>query len=299
MALRTIGSTLLARSSPGGALRSKDEALINQPDIPNTGAIGSVSRQMVEEPLQRQVPEGSAKVVSVTPTVEGTTVAAPGTNPAMPMAPINTNGPASPVGILGNGPSPSNTPSVGASQPLFAGGVSPEAGPFVQPRSSVRSGATGTAVSGGPVTNTSAATAYQPTPEPTPMPVRGGASQPNAQVLGLLSGLFGTKAIASEAPKTMLSTLGQQISGSIGKRLTNIGTAFHAPQLVPGGLGARMQSYGGAPSVTQSGGGSIKKAIRSVANAVRNNLRSGRARSGRAMGQAASKVSGFLRSLFR
>lgn len=258
MALRTIGSTLQAKANPGGALRSKDESLINRPDIPDSGAVGSVNRQLVEEPLQRQVPEGSAKVVSSTPAVEGTTVAAPGVNTgATPMAP---------VGLMGE--APSGTPSRGASQPLFAGGVAPEAGASAQPRSMVKPGVAASAASGGPVANAGIATGYLPPEQSQPTQVQGQASQDNPTVLGALSNLLGLKTFAGNG-NPVISTLGQQIAGTAGKAISAVGNALKAPQIVPGGVGAAMQSYGGAPSVTQSGGGSVSKAVQQAAAALR------------------------------
>lgn len=73
MAVRPLGSSLLAKAGAGGRLRESEEARIQKPEIPGKGGIGTLGRAQVEEPLVRQVPAGSSKVVSVQPTVEGTT----------------------------------------------------------------------------------------------------------------------------------------------------------------------------------------------------------------------------------
>lgn len=67
----SLGSSLLAKSNPGGKLRDLAEANAAQPNLPGKGAIGSVDRAQVEQPLDRQISPGSDKVVSVSPTLEG------------------------------------------------------------------------------------------------------------------------------------------------------------------------------------------------------------------------------------
>jgi len=68
--LRSLGSSLVAKSSPGGRLREIGERAITTPQIPGKGAIGSISRAGLEEPLKREVPAGSEKVVGMQPIVE-------------------------------------------------------------------------------------------------------------------------------------------------------------------------------------------------------------------------------------
>ena len=71
MALRTLGSSLVAKSRPGGAYRQVAENRVANPDLPNKGQIGSLERSLVEDPLTRATPGGSNKVVSSSPALEG------------------------------------------------------------------------------------------------------------------------------------------------------------------------------------------------------------------------------------
>ena len=50
--------------------------------------------------------------------------------------------------------------------------------------------------------------------------------------------------VPGEQPE-IVRTGAQRIVGGLGKILTNVGTAFGAPQIVKGGLGAKAQSWGG------------------------------------------------------
>lgn len=281
MALRTVGSTLLAKANPGGALRSKEEKLVERPDIPDAGAVGSVNRQMVEEPLQRQVPEGSVKVVSATPTVEGTTVATPGMNPAQPMAGQG----------MGTGMFPGEsgaTPSRGAAnQPLFAGGVSPEAGPSASLRSNVQPGRTGSTVSGGALPGAQVATAYKSEEAPS-VNVQGerSISEDRTPLSVGLFGQIGNKAFAEGTPgESKTRTLGQGIAQTVG---SGLGPIFQATP-----VGRAIMSYANSPQVTSSGGGSIQKAVQNVGAALRsyNPVQT--------FSSNVNKAASVLRSLFR
>lgn len=281
MALRTIGSTLLAKANPGGALRSKEEKLVERPDIPDAGAVGSVNRQMVEEPLQRQVPEGSVKVVSATPTVEGTTVATPGMNPAQPMAGQG----------MGTGMFPGEsgaTPSRGAAnQPLFAGGVSPEAGPSASLRSNVQPGRTGSTVSGGALPGAQVATAYKPAETPS-VDVQGErGSDDNFSPLPLSLGLIGSKAFAGggQPGQSTTRTTGQALAQTVA---SGLGPVFQATP-----VGRALQSYANSPQAVKSGSGSVQKAVQQAAAALRsyNPVQT--------FSSNVNKAASVLRSLFR
>jgi hypothetical protein len=52
------------------------------------------------------------------------------------------------------------------------------------------------------------------------------------------SGKIGTKYLNP-------NPVGEKILGSFGKLLTGVGTYFNAPQILPGGLGAQLQSIAG------------------------------------------------------
>lgn len=69
--LRTFGTALLAKSQPGGKLRELEEFTTTKPEIPGKGQAGTLSRSLIEEPLTRQTPPGSEKIVSVQHTIEG------------------------------------------------------------------------------------------------------------------------------------------------------------------------------------------------------------------------------------
>jgi len=69
MALRSIGSSLLAKASPGGAYRKAEEQNIQNPQT--SGDLGLIARSNIEEPITRQVSPGSAKIVAQQPIFEG------------------------------------------------------------------------------------------------------------------------------------------------------------------------------------------------------------------------------------
>lgn len=70
MALRSLGSSLLAKTNPSSALRKSREERIEKPNVPGKGDVGSLERQFVEEPIERSVPEGSDKVLNISPGAE-------------------------------------------------------------------------------------------------------------------------------------------------------------------------------------------------------------------------------------
>src|SRR3990167_8772150 len=107
MALRSLGSSLVAKGSPGGTYRKTEERRIETPDLPGRGKVGSIDRAQLEEPLERQVPGGSQKVVGVQPTVESV---------------AGVPGDISSVVGLPSGVS-ANVPQGAQSQALFQGGV--------------------------------------------------------------------------------------------------------------------------------------------------------------------------------
>lgn len=106
--LRTIGSALLAKSQPGGRFRELEEFARTKPEIPGKGQAGTLSRSLIEEPLTRQVPTGSEKIVSVQPTIEGTTVS--------PVRPINPF-----LEAVGSPTMPSTVPKGSQNQALLQG----------------------------------------------------------------------------------------------------------------------------------------------------------------------------------
>lgn len=71
MAIRQLGSSLVAKSTPGSRYRDIGEAQVVPPGE-NQGEPGSLSRVQAEEPLNRAVSPGSAKTISVKPLLEPT-----------------------------------------------------------------------------------------------------------------------------------------------------------------------------------------------------------------------------------
>lgn len=72
MALRSLGSTLIAKGNPGGSLRKTTENAIETPSIPGKGAPGSMERQFVEQPQVGMLPAGSERNLRATPGISAT-----------------------------------------------------------------------------------------------------------------------------------------------------------------------------------------------------------------------------------
>lgn len=70
--IRSLGSSLVAKASPGSKTRETIERRIENPAIPNRGQVGSVDRELIEETKSAPVPEGSEKQVRVSPGVSAT-----------------------------------------------------------------------------------------------------------------------------------------------------------------------------------------------------------------------------------
>lgn len=67
--LRSLGSSLVAKSSPGSRSRDVVENRLNGPTVPDKGDPGSVSRQLTQETKIAPVAPGSEKVLRVSPGV--------------------------------------------------------------------------------------------------------------------------------------------------------------------------------------------------------------------------------------
>lgn len=273
-----LGSSLLAKSSPGSKLREQAVQNAEKPALPGKGDVGTIGRAQVEEPLNRPVPQGSDKIVAAQPTVEGTTV-----------APTDIV-PAGGVGLNEN----ANTPlrSGAGNQALFQGGA---AQPQAQPAGRVNPGGT-TATQIATPTVSRAAAAYVPAPVEQVLGLN--SSQGNQQVQGgttsyqrdpFLSAVttLGNKAYADtkNAVNKVISytpTAGQYIAGAVGKAISNV------PALRS--LGNHLQSFGGSRAQGNIQG-SIRQTVKNVSQNVGktiNNLRS----------QAGNGLNNLLRSLF-
>ena len=116
MALRSLGSSLVAKAQPGSASRDTIEARITKPSIPGKGAPGSTERNLVEEPLLNTTP-GTEKVVSVAPEAEAASMASPGG-----VTPDQT---ALLAGAVGRTPQTNGSAPGSDGQALFQGGLTP------------------------------------------------------------------------------------------------------------------------------------------------------------------------------
>ena len=275
MALRSLGSSLVAKAAPGSALRKTTEQRILTPEIPGKGAPGSLERQFIEEPTLRPISAGSQRITTPTPTIESVQGQA--------SLPPDLIAPAPPLPVARPG---------AEGQPLFQGGVTPTAAAPV-----ARGGRVATSVSGGPVPET--------TPAQGPAgQVQGASTQvqaaPSVTREGLLPTIFSFlsgRTVADEPQRptqessgfgatgvqrqgneiSFTPTAGQLLAGISGKALTSVGTALKAPQLAPGGLGARLQAFGGNVGPAIAGQGSISAGLRSLTSSVgkaASNLRS-------------------------
>lgn len=278
MALRSLGSTLIGRAALGSPLRKTIEEAASTPVIPGKGEPGSLERAFVEQPFERTVPPGSQKVVSVTPGADVTAVSSPG-------------GEALLAGAMGQPRAPLPNTAPGANnQALFQGGISPKTS--ITPNVAAPTAARGRT----PVYNSVAGVPTSIPEISSPVSVMGGRATeikaPSYERQGLFSGnpqlpsfaQLGGHIMAAPKPGELETTkelqpgfvqqgnnkiqftptTGQYLAGKLGKVISNVGTAFKAPQLTPGGLGAKLQTFGGAVQPALAGVGSVGNALRSL-----------------------------------
>ena len=84
MAQLNPGSSLLAKSKPGSLSRNKEENKLAGAIPESEGAIGSASRELAQEPWQKQVAPGSRKIINVKPPIGGPAVG------GVPIGPAST-----------------------------------------------------------------------------------------------------------------------------------------------------------------------------------------------------------------
>jgi hypothetical protein len=275
--LRTLGSSLVAKASPGARLRETTEQQIQKPEFPNKGQVGTLSRASVEEPLTREVPPGSEKIVSIQPTIEGTQVAPVNVAP-LPTAPV------SPVipGVSLPSSVTASVPSGAQNQALFKGGVSTPTGKA--PMGGIASTVSKPAVAAPAVTSKAATT--------TPVSVK--APIAPTTVSGFLGGILpsvmslGGKIYAEGEGTNIPRNLSQAIAGKV----ASVIPSGNLP--VVGNLQSALQNYSVSPQIAKSGQGSLGGAIKTVAKSgglpglISNALRS-----------QASNLFGGLRSLLK
>src|SRR3990167_6006864 len=65
--IRSLGSQLVAKNSPGAASREKIEGRVLKPEIPGKGIPGSLERGLVEEPFVKNLPAGTERILTPSP----------------------------------------------------------------------------------------------------------------------------------------------------------------------------------------------------------------------------------------
>lgn len=215
--LRSLGSSLVAKSSPGGKLRELKEQSVTTPQIPGKGAIGSISRSGIEEPLKRETPAGSEKVVGMQPIIES--------QAGLPADLIPEDIAPAPIPEATSRQVRSSVPSGNNNQALFQGGVSPTGEPTKPATQQVSQGVS------------KVSDLYNKPVQPNTPGASSNTEILRSQNVGTgipFTSTLGGKAFAGEGNE-VLRSLPQQVVGSLGKVVSNV-----APS-----VGNMMQSWGG------------------------------------------------------
>lgn len=274
MALRQVGSSLVAKASPGATYRETSEQRITKPEIPGKGGVGTVQRGFLETPFELPVPGGSQKIIRVAPSIESAATPAA----AAPAAEIPAL--AAGVGLPESAGQP-QLRSAGANQPMFQGGVSPAPSGAVNPPApkaapATRGGKAPSVVASGGELASARSVKAAGIPEASVMGAATEFQAPRPQeVVGSFwpgVGSLGGRAAAGEETGTheIPKNFGQAVVGTLGNLAQSIGTAIRAPEL---NIGERAQAFATNPKVTQTGTGSISKPGGTL-NAISNVLRS-------------------------
>ncbi len=234
MALRTLGTSLLAKASPGSKSRDVAETNIDSPAIPGKGVPGTLSRGLIEEPLQRAVPPGSQKVVGASPIVENAASAESFADPeaiqrsvlpgvGLPSTPLAVAPGASaqallsgmpsgsaPVGVEGTSvsqPSQSSTAPIMPKSPL-----PPMANPGIGLRSQAQGDVLGASTASPQLRSVPPESGMRsmprPSPSPSPVQFQGARSNKPNFIQSILNSLFGGGRSIVEAPNKMLRSFG-------------------------------------------------------------------------------------------
>ncbi|MBK9272876.1 MAG: hypothetical protein IPM48_14930 [Saprospiraceae bacterium] len=297
MALRSLGSSLLAKTNPGGKYREKEEKEIQQPQIPQKGETGTLSRSLIQEPLERKVPPGSDKIVTAKPTIDETRTpgeaipqeAAPnmlagsmGRMVGFPAPAPSQAGGQFTQGITEPNPSP---PSVASQTPSVAS----QAAPGGRVARSVSGGA---APGAAPVSDRSQVLGSQTTQQ-APQVVRREGFLPTIasalsgrtiaapeeggeQVEDLSRGIGSTGVTRSGGVTSFTPTTSQFIQGAAGNLINTLGQLLGNP-FPEKGISEAKQKYSQSPIPAIRGQGSISSAfnnLRSKAGDIFNGLRS-------------------------
>ena len=262
MALRQVGSSLVAKASPGAAYRQSSEQRITKPAIPGKAEVGSVGRKFLEEPFNQAVPGGSEKVVRSGPGIES--------QPGLQTPSPTPQQQATLSGAIGMPSGASQLRSGANTQSLFQGGVSSPSAPAAS--AVTRGGKTAS------VSSSSGNLASAMKPMDIGLMSEGPSSSYQAPKTQDTVGSFypgigslGNRASADEpgVSHEIPKNFGQAVIGTLGRVAQNIGTAFRAPEM---NLGEKAQSIATNPSITQSGVGSISKpeaSIKAIGNVLR------------------------------
>lgn len=276
MALRSqIGSSLVAKANPASPIRKTEESKIANPAIPGKGESGSLARKFVEQPFLKPIPEGSARTVSVTPSIDSEAIG----RPNMPM-------PEEGVGMMAGGQPQGQLRSGANNQALFQGGASAPS-PATQAAPTARGGV---AAKAGSVLGANKG-AINPSGQILPEAASTYQASPGEEGrLGLLPSAFssfsGHVSAGGENPnvltnkgtgstgvtvnrntgqvKSFTPTAGQFIAGGVGKAINKI-----APN---SSIGKQLQTFGGAAQPAAQGKGSISTGLRSIVQTVNNAL---------------------------
>lgn len=239
MALRSLGSSLVAKSTPGSATRDLLEKQISKPAIPGKGEIGTTNRDLAAEIQVNPAAPGSEKIVSAGPGIEGSQVISPtDAAPTQPMQPLLAGG----MGLSqGPGQAGSNNMAMMDGNANRVAASAPTTG-----------GRTASARSGGPVAGSS---------------IAGG----NISVPGI------STSVQAEAPKEEVGSFFSGISSFGGNRAAaggsgegvkpakNLGQAIVAT-LSP--AGSKGEAWGTSEAVRKSGVGSVTAPLKAISNYV-------------------------------
>lgn len=267
MALRSLGSSLVAKATPGSASRDLLENQINKPALPGKGEIGTTSRDLVSEPQVTPAAPGSEKIVTSTPGIEGSQT---GSSTVPPNLLAGGGYPTSPVpgnnAFLGDSGQPSqpaqaSTPAVGGKTAIARSGGA-QAGPVAASGSILPTGASTSSQADNPLS-------FAPGNPSLLGTLSGRASADNgggapSSPIDVNRGLFNTSSAIDRATGNVISatkTAGQLAAGAAGKVLSSVGAT---------NLGNKLQSFGGSSTASSQGSGSVSNVLRSLAQTVSN-----------------------------
>lgn len=256
MALRSLGSSLVAKSTPGSATRDLLEKQISKPAIPGKGEIGTTNRDLATETGVTPAAPGSEKVIAAGPGVEGSQVISPTeVAPTQAMQPLLAGGMGLPQGP---GQMGSNNMAMMDGSASRVAASAPSTG-----------GRTASARSGGPVAGTTTASGSI-LPSGASSSFQAPAPVVAPQIESFTSRLLGgSKSYADEpgkpsAPQTQYSTAQRNVSQGAAQTAATILSGNKANMSYGGGAvnaqnptAMSLARYANNPTVTGSGIGSI------------------------------------------